>query len=195
MDTERQVLKGITLYRLSAKGKVLERLDAQSAGWNGSNWIFRNGQHRKFSEKGAVNSQTFKKAQVAVTEKPADFLQIKKEPGEMNVAEMGDYIRGLRSNGVDDTKYLVDLNAKLAYPMVGIIMALVGIPFSLRTGRSGGLGKSILITLLIGFSYFILFYTGISLGHAGKLPPFIATWSTNIVFIATGIYMMATVRG
>ncbi len=195
LDTERQVLKGITLYRLSAKGKVLERLDAQSAGWNGSNWIFRNGQHRKFSEKGAVNSQTFKKAQVAVTEKPADFLQIKKEPGEMNVAEMGDYIRGLRSNGVDDTKYLVDLNAKLAYPMVGIIMALVGIPFSLRTGRSGGLGKSILITLLIGFSYFILFYTGISLGHAGKLPPFIATWSTNIVFIATGIYMMATVRG
>lgn len=195
LDPDRQILKGITLYRISPKGKVLERLDAQTAGWNGSAWVFRNGHHRKFPEKGGLESQAFMEFQIAVVEKPEDFLQIKKEPEEMNIGEMRDYILGLRANGVDDTKYRVDLNAKLAYPMVGIIMALVGLPFSLRTGRSGGLARSILLTLLIGFSYFILFYTGISLGHAGKLPPFLAAWSTNIIFVATGVYMMTTVRG
>ncbi len=71
----------------------------------------------------------------------------------------------------------------------------LGIPFCLKTGRSGGLARSILLTLVIGFSYFILFYAGLSLGHAGVLPAIIAAWATNVIFLATGVYMMMTVRG
>jgi lipopolysaccharide export system permease protein len=194
-DPDRNILKGVTLYRLSTEGQLLERLDAKTVTWDGKLWIFRDGQHRKFPRKGQLESQAFTEAQVDIPERPKDFLQIKKEPGEMNLGEMREYIRGLRANGVDETKYVVDFHAKLAYPLVGLIMALVGIPFSLKTGRSGGLARSILLTLAIGFSYFILFYAGLSLGHAGILPAIIAAWSTNVIFLATGVYMMATVRG
>ncbi|MFQ5693532.1 MAG: LPS export ABC transporter permease LptG [Nitrospinota bacterium] len=194
-DPDRNLLKNVTLYRLSPSGRILERVDAKTVQWDGRGWAFRNGRHRKFSSQGITETEGFAEARALVTERPEDFKQIKKEPGEMNLGEMRDYIRGLRANGVDDTKYVVDMNAKLAYPLVGLIMALVGIPFSLKTGRSGGLARSLVLTLVIGFSYFILFYTGVSLGHAGTLPPFVAAWSTNIIFLAAGAYLMATVRG
>jgi lipopolysaccharide export system permease protein len=194
-DPDRNLLKGVTLYRLAPNGRVKDRVDAKTVAWDGAAWVFQDGQHRKFPVKGEIETKGFTEARVRVIERPEDFKQIKKEPGEMQIGEMGEYIDGLRANGVDDTKYVVDLYAKVAYPMVGIIMALVGIPFSLKTGRSGGLARSIVVTLLIGFSYFILFYAGVSLGHAGKLPPLIAAWSTNIIFMATGVYLMATVRG
>jgi lipopolysaccharide export system permease protein len=194
-DPDRNVLKGVTLYRLSPKGLVGERFDAETVVWDGKSWLFRNGLHRVFPGKGKVEAKPFAQTNIPVLERPEDFKQIRKEPGEMRLGEMTDYIDGLRANGIDATKYVVDFHKKMAYPLVGIIMALVGIPFSLHTGRSGGLARSIMVTLLIGFSYFILFYTGISLGHAGKLPPLVAAWATNIIFLAGGTYLMITVRG
>ena len=194
-DPDRNVLKGVTLYRISSDGQVRERVDAATVAWDGKVWVFRDGQHRKFRPKGGLDTRSFTEARVRVLERPEDFKQIRKEPGEMRLGEMREYIQGLRANGIDDTKYIVDFHAKIAYPVVGLIMALVGIPFSLKTGRSGGLARSVMITLLIGFSYFLLFYAGVSLGHAGLLPPLIAAWATNIIFLATGVYLMATVRG
>ncbi|MFQ5911987.1 MAG: LPS export ABC transporter permease LptG [Nitrospinota bacterium] len=194
-DPDRNLLKGVTLYRLSPVGRMRERVDAKAVQWDGKTWVFRDGRRRKFPAKGEMQTQDFAEARILVPERPEDFKQIRKEPGEMYLGEMREYIQGLRANGIDATKYVVNLHGKLAYPMVGLIMALVGIPLSLKTGRSGGLGRSIMVTLIIGFSYFILFYAGVSLGHAGKLPPLIAAWATNVIFLATGAYLMATVRG
>lgn len=194
-DPDHNLLKAVTLYRLSPEGRVLERVDAATVNWDGKNWVFRDGQHRRFPPKGEVVTEEFSEARVHVLERPEDFLQIKKEPAEMTLSEISEYIRGLRASSIDAAKYVVDLHAKIAYPLVGLIMALVGIPFSLQTGRSGGLARSLMVTLLIGFSYFILFYAGVSLGHAGILPPVIAAWATNVIFLATGLYLMVSVQG
>jgi lipopolysaccharide export system permease protein len=72
-------------------------------------------------------------------------------------------------------------------------MAFLGIPFSLRDGRSGGLGVGVGFSIVIGFSYFIINSLLLSLGQAGAIPPLLAAWTANILFAAAGLWFTLTV--
>ncbi|MFQ6111555.1 MAG: LPS export ABC transporter permease LptG [Nitrospinota bacterium] len=193
-DPRTDTMKDVTLYRLDERNRLSQRVDARLVRWDGEGWLFEEGVVREFPAEGVLVSRSFDSRRFILPEKPADFKQTHKEPEEMSFAEMRSYIQGLRANGFDTTKYAVDLQAKLAFPLVSFIMVLVGIPFSLKTSRSGGVALGIGLTFLIGFSYVVLFYLGISLGHAGRLPPLLSAWSTNIIFVGTGLYLMTGVR-
>jgi lipopolysaccharide export system permease protein len=72
-------------------------------------------------------------------------------------------------------------------------MAFLGIPFSLRDGRSSGIGIGIGISIVIGFGYFILNALLLSLGQAGALYPVVAAWAANLIFTAAGLWFTLTV--
>ncbi len=193
-DPRTDTMKDVTLYRLDERNRLAQRVDARRARWDGEGWLFEDAVVRDFPGGDVMVSGSFERRRLLLPEKPADFKQTHKEPEEMSFSEMRGYIQGLEANGFDTTKYSVDLQAKLAFPLVSFVMVLVGIPFSLKTSRSGGVALGIGLTFLIGFSYVVLFYLGISLGHAGRLPPLLSAWSTNIIFVGTGLYLMTGVR-
>ncbi len=193
-DPRTDTMKDVTLYRLDERNRLVQRVDASLVRWDGEGWLFKKGVVREFPADGALVSSSFDSRRILLPERPEDFKQTHKEPEEMSFVEMRSYIRGLQANGFDTTKYAVDLQAKLAFPLVSLIMVLVGIPFSLRPSRSGGVALGIGLSFMIGFSYVVLFYLGISLGHAGRLPPLLSAWSTNLIFVGTGLYLMTGVR-
>ena len=49
------------------------------------------------------------------------------------------YIRDLGQSGFDTKQLSVQLNLKLAYPLVTVVMAVLAIPFALSMGRRGSL--------------------------------------------------------
>ncbi len=104
------------------------------------------------------------------------------------------YIVNLKKEGYETRKYLVDLYSKTSFPFVNLIMVLLGIPFSLTSGRRSGLALGVTVTVLIGFSYWIVFGINISLGYSGVIPPLVASWFTNIIFSAIGLLMLSHVR-
>ena len=72
--------------------------------------------------------------------------------------------------------------------MVNIILAFVGISFSLKSERSGGIALSIGTGIVIGFSYWIVFAFCLSLGRGMTIPPLLSAWLANIILgIAAGI--------
>ncbi len=78
--------------------------------------------------------------------------------------------------------------------MVNFIMIFVGIPFALKTGRHGGIAAGVGLSVMIAFSYWIVFALTTSLGHSGILPPLIAASFPNILFLAGGALMLGYVR-
>ena len=68
------------------------------------------------------------------------------------------------------TQYVVDLHGKIAFPLVSIILTVIGISFSLRSERSGGIAQGIGIGLFIGLSYWLVFAFGMSLGWIRRPP-------------------------
>jgi lipopolysaccharide export system permease protein len=113
---------------------------------------------------------------------------------EMNYAELRTYIQKIQASGYDATRYLVDLYSKLSYPLLNVIMVLIGIPFALKTGRSGGVALSIGISLMIGFSCAVIFYVFISFGKSGVLPPILASWIPTLLFSLAGIFTLMSIR-
>jgi lipopolysaccharide export system permease protein len=112
----------------------------------------------------------------------------------MSFTELRTYIQKIKAAGYDATRYLVDLYAKLSYSFLNMIMVLIGIPFALKTGRSGGATLSIGISVLIGFSYGVIFYIFLSFGKSGMLPPILSAWTPTFIFGLTGVLSLMSIR-
>ena len=109
---------------------------------------------------------------------------------EMSYAELGDHIRKVESEGYDATVYRVDRHAKIAFPFICIILALVGAGISLRGNLREGLPAGVAYGLVVAFAYWIFYSFCVSLGYGGMLPPLVATWAPNLIFFCLGIILL-----
>jgi lipopolysaccharide export system permease protein len=119
---------------------------------------------------------------INIPEKPNDFKVMQKDAEKMGYFELRKYVKKIQLEGYDVTKYLVELQGKIAFPLVTLIMVFIAIPFSMRSERSGGVMQSLGIGIFIGFSYWIVHAFGMSLGKSELLPVFLAAWAANILF-------------
>ena len=95
-------------------------------------------------------------------------------------------IRTLQAKGFDPAGLQTDLQFKFALPLSGIITVLLGLPLALRGSRRAGSAQHIGTGLGICFLYWLMQALTVSAGHAGTLPPVVAAWSANAVFLLVG---------
>ena len=110
----------------------------------------------------------------------------------MSYWQLKRYAKRVLFEGYDNTRYLVDMNFKIAFPFIILIMVLMGTPISLRVEK-GGVAFAIFIGIGICFLY--LFTLGLtrSLGISGILPPILSAWLINLIFLFLSIYLMMKV--
>jgi len=194
VDPQKKVLEGFTFYQFNNHFQCTQRVDAREAKWVDGKWKFYEGAIRNFDEKGSIQMTSFKEMDFPLTENWESFQTIERQSSEMSYAELRTYIQKIQSAGYDATRYLVDLYAKYSYPLLNLIMVLIGIPFSLKTSRSGGVAISIGISVLIGFAYGVTFYVFLSFGKSGILSPFLSSWIPTLLFALAGIFTLMSVR-
>ncbi len=191
-DPDRSMMKNVSIFVYDGKNFIQRRIDSSAVFWNGRNWEFLDGYIRTFRDNGLAETEYFKKKVFLVTEKPDDFKKVKKKPEEMSIREMYQEILDETHEGTDTTKKWVDLQQKLSYPFVTVILAMIGIPLSLRTSRSGGLLFCVGVSLAVGLSFSFFYAMGISLGHSGTFSPTMAAWGPLALFAAAGLYLILT---
>jgi len=193
-DARTNTLQGITIHYLDREMKLVMRLDAERGEWTEGRWLFHNVLVTRFDDSEFPVLSRTKQQAVDLPERPSDFQEVQKDVEVMGYFELKRYIRKLQSDGYDATRYVVDLHGKIAFSLVSIILAVIGFSFSLRSERSGGIAQGIGAGLVIGFSYWIVYAFGMSLGRSGTLPPFIAAWFANILFGAASIFLIRRVK-
>lgn len=193
IDFERNILKGITIFKFDDNFSLYERIDANEALWNGNGWKFTNGVIIKFAD-GDIKSIFFKEKNIPIPENPEDFKLTRKKPDELNFFEMREYLRRLEREGYEVRKLKVDLYSKTSIPFSSFIMTLIGITFSLRVRRKGGVAKAISLAVLLSVCYFTVFSFAVSLGKAGVLSPLVSSWLPNIIFAAAGVLSLKWVE-
>jgi len=191
-DPKNNVLKGITINNLDKDFNLVRRIDAKEARWSTKGWIFYDVRIRSWQEDGFFKSQSFSKKMISLPETPQDFKKAEGNPEEMTFSELLEYIKKIESEGYDATKYVVDLHLKISFPLVSLIMAILGIPFALKAERGGGIALSIGTSIFIGFVYYFIYAFSRSLGHSGILPPIISAWLTNILFGIIGVFFLTS---
>ena len=128
----------------------------------------------------------------SISEPPAYFKKEVKQYTEMNYEELHKYIRDLQQGGFDVVRLRVELNKKLSYPLITLIMAVLAIPFSLSAGKRGAVAG---VAIAVGIA---VFYTVVSrlfeaMGNLSQLPPAVAAWSPDIIFVLVGAYRILKV--
>jgi lipopolysaccharide export system permease protein len=180
-DPAENRLKGVTISYLDARFSLISRLDAREAIWKGDRWELIDVLRTTFAGNDFPVIERLQTLAVDIVEKPDDFRIVQKSADQMGFRELRNYIRKLRQEGYDATRYETDLHGKIAFVFVSLILALIGVAFPMRSERSGGIAQGIGIGVIIGFSYWIVFAFALSLGNSGTLPPVVAAWAANVI--------------
>jgi len=187
-------LRGISIYYLTPDFHLWKRIDAEKAEWKEGTWVFTKLLISRFDQGGFPALEWVPRRVVAIPERPEDFKIVQKDTEQMGFFELRDYVRKLRSEGFDATRYVVDMYGKVAFSLVTVLLAFIGISFSLREERGGGVSRSIGLAIVIGFSYWLVHAFSLSLGRAGTLPPLLAAWLADILFLAAAAALFSRIR-
>ncbi len=182
-------IKGVTISYLDPSFNLKTRIDAREALWKDNRWQLQDVLRTSFAGKGFPVIERLPNLDVDIAEQPEDFQVVQKSADQMGFRELRNYIRKLRQEGYDATRYETDLQGKIAFVFVSLILALIGVVFPLRSERSGGIAQGIGIGVIIGFSYWLVFAFTLSLGRSGTLPPVVAAWSANVILGIVAVVM------
>ena len=169
-DVSNDTLRGITINYLNNDFTLRMRIDAKSAKWKNNNWVFYDLLTIRFDSNNSPVLEWSKENIIKIPEKPNDFKIVQKDAEKMGYFELKKYVSKIQKEGYDVTRYLVYLQGKIAFPFVIIIMIFIGVSFSLRSERSGGIMQSVGIGIFIGFSYFDVHALSMSFGLSGRIP-------------------------
>jgi len=194
MDLNEKRLSGITKYRLERPFKLIERVSAATARWDGKNWISKRAEGWSFSGGHTDKKEIFKDYRFLEIKNPEMMQNLESSYEKMSFTELSRYIDTLKRDGYETAKYRVELLSKLSFPMVNLVMVLVGIPFALRTGRNSGIASGLALSFIIGFGYWIIFGMSKSLGQSALIPPEIAAFFPVVLFMAIGALMFSFVK-
>ncbi|HEY6195691.1 MAG TPA: LptF/LptG family permease [Candidatus Eisenbacteria bacterium] len=170
-------------------GVLARRIDAAEASWDGQRWVFVSGYVRQF-ERGHEQAEAFQRMAVGgLGERPDDFAKEGHKPEEMNWFELRSYIERLRASGARVENYLVDLHLKLAFPLICLIVVVIGGALATRL-RMQGAALGFGLSVAISFLYYGIMRAGQALGHNGALPPYVSAWSADVLFGSVALVML-----
>ncbi len=173
--------------------KIIERIDATTAFWEDGHWTLTDGTRRIF---------TGDEEQIMVFEKltasdlkidPKGFYRDRIRQEDMNIRQLLDHVELTRLSGGDPTTALVDIQFNLAFPLVNLIVVLIGLVLASgprKTTMASGFG----LTLLVSFGFYLFMNFGKALGHNGTLSPYVAAWTGNIVFFSIFLVLFLRAR-
>jgi LPS export ABC transporter permease LptF/LPS export ABC transporter permease LptG len=195
-DPDRDEFGNISVFQLDKKTfTVTRRIHADHARWadNLNRWEYERGWERTLNISAIENYRPFEVATFPqLPETPSYFKKEVKQYSEMNYEELHKYIRDLQQSGFDVVRLRVELNKKLSYPLITLIMAVLAIPFALSTGKKGAVTG---VAVAVGTA---VFYTVVSrlfeaMGNLSQLPPALAAWSPDLIFVLIGGYLILKV--
>lgn len=191
-DPNTGVITGLKI--LTRQGsQIIERIDADRAEWDGTHWTLMEGTRRIFQgdEEIITVFETLTARDLKVS--PKSFYRDRIRQEDMNIRQLKEHVVLTRLSGGDPTTALVDIQFNMAFPLVNLIVVLMGIVLASgprKTTVASGFG----LTLLVSFGFYLFMNFGRALGHNGTLSPIISAWTGNVVFLSIFFIMFLKAR-
>ncbi len=192
-DPDRDVFGGISVFQFDPHTfQITHRITADRAHWSNSmgRWVYEQGWERSLNGAAIENYRKFDVATYPeLAEAPAYFKKEIKQSSEMSYDELRRYIYDLEQSGFDVVRLRVQLQKKIAYPLITLVMAILAIPFALSAGKRTALA-GVATAIGIGVVYWTLSGLFEAMGNLSQLPPAVAAWSPDLVFGFIGGYLI-----
>jgi LPS export ABC transporter permease LptG/LPS export ABC transporter permease LptF len=192
-DPDRNVFGGVSVFQFNPHTfQITHRITADRAHWSGSmgRWVYEQGWERSLSGSAIESYRKFDAATYPeLAEAPAYFKKEIKQSSEMSYEELRRYIHDLEQSGFDVVRLRVQLQKKIAYPLITLVMAVLAIPFALSAGKRSAVA-GVATAIGIGVVYWTISGLFEAMGNLSQLPPAVAAWSPDLVFGFVGGYLI-----
>ena len=192
-DAAKDAFANLTVFEFEPNTFILRRrIFAASTHWDeqANHWVFENGWERTFAGDTIASYKPFTAATFPeIHEQPAYFKKEDRPSQEMNYGELSTYIADLKQSGFDTKRLSVQLNKKIAYPLITLVMAILAIPFSLSMGKRGSLA-GIAVAIGLAIAYQVVAGLFEAMGNVNTLPAMLAAWTPDLLFGLAGSYLL-----
>lgn len=187
------VLTRVTFLTLNADSEPLRRIEARRAELQDGAWLIKNAKVWPFEAGGnaELSAEEHRNLTIPSTLTKAGIRDSFGTPSAIQIWDLPGFISQLEAAGFSGRRHLMWLQMELAQPAFWLAMMLIGAAFSLKPGRSGGIGQRVLVAVLLGFGlYFVRNFVQI-LGESGQMPIWLAAWTPPLAAIglATGLLL------
>jgi LPS export ABC transporter permease LptF/LPS export ABC transporter permease LptG len=197
-DPDRNQFGNLSVFQFDAVTfQLTHRIYADRARWDEQlkKWVCTQGWQRVFRG-AAIADAGYKTYDVStfssIGEAPEYFKKEVKQSSEMNFEELRRYIHELQQSGFDVVRFKVQLEKKLAFPVITFVMAVLAIPFALSSGKRGAVAG---VAVAVGIAVVYSVTSGLfeAMGNISQLPPVMAAWSPDLIFALVGGYLILKV--
>jgi lipopolysaccharide export system permease protein len=195
LSPEAKRAQGMTMYLFSENWDLLQMITAKDIVIKGSQWLLRDGSVTIFTADSSFPlTSGFKEKQITMSEDTEDLTSTAQTSDMLSQSELSRFIDKNKEAGLDTVRYEVDYHAKYAFSFAGIVMSLLGIPFSVGRNRSGGKFLNIGICLGLVFGYWVLYSSALTLGGHSYLPAFLAAWLPSLGMGGLAVYLLKKLK-
>ena len=195
-DPDTDHFGGISIFEFDPNTfQLTRRIHAERAHWEEGlkKWVFETGWVRTLRGASIQDYRTFDVATFnELREDPSYFKKEVKQSSEMNYEELRRYIDDLQQSGFDTVRLKVQLQKKIAFPLITLVMAVLAIPFA-ASGRRGGALAGVAVAIGIAIVYWVTAGLFEAMGSANQLPALIAAWAPDFIFAFAGGYLLLRV--
>ena len=195
-DPDTDHFGGISVFEFDPNTfQLTRRIHAERAHWEEGlkKWVFETGWVRTLQGSSIQDYRTFDVATFnELHEDPGYFKKEVKQSSEMNYEELRRYIDDLQESGFDTVRLKVQLQKKIAFPLITLVMAVLAIPFA-TWGRRGGALAGVAVAIGIAIAYWVTAGIFEAMGSANQLPALMAAWAPDFIFAFAGGYLLLRV--
>jgi lipopolysaccharide export system permease protein len=112
-----------------------------------------------------------------------------KNEQDMTIADLSKQIALAATPKSARLKMQSELHSRFAFPLASLVFAVLAVPLGMqnrRSGKSGGFSTSIGILL----AYYVVLSLLRTLAEKGSIPPMLALWIPNMVFLGLGWFLL-----
>lgn len=195
-DPDRDQFGSISAFQFDPHSfEFTHRIYAARAHWQDDlhKWVYEHGWERSFRGPAIEDYKKFDANTFAQSDEPPQYFKKEvKQSSEMSYDELSGYIRDLQQGGYDVVRLRVQLQKKLAFPIITFVMAILAVPFALSAGRKGAL-TGVAISIGVAVIYWTVSSLFEAMGNLSQLPPALAAWSPDLIFALAGGYLILKV--
>ena len=169
-------IEDVTIWRLSANDRALQRIAAPRAQLLPGRWVLENAV-LFVADRLPMPPTTLTIATDLTPDRIEDSFA---SPDTLSFWALPGFIAILEQAGFSAIRHRLQFQSLLALPALSVAMALLAAGFSMRPSRQGGVARMLGAGVAAGFALFVLDKVTAEFGESGALPVWLAAWAPCI---------------
>ncbi len=187
-------LLGVQVFKFDHNRKLRSLMTAESGTFQDNYWRIKRVKQTQIDQNGNSESTTHETSKWASQVTPQILSVFLIKPEQLSFMQLNRYIKHLNKNKQQSDPYKLAFWTKLMQPLSTAVMVMLAIPFAFANIRSGTLGRSLFVGIMLGIGFYVVnkIFGYVVLAHSSSL--LLGATAPFIAFLLFAIAMMRRVE-